>query len=353
MPKAKWEMIADLMYDYFQLEENFSRKDIEDIVVSYNLSDGTIRANTWKALFTHNVLSEISKDLYKLLPRVEVKKAPKTTNKNASKTLNIKKAYNQYYGQYVEEAVVAIINNKEIPNNITDYIFQDWEIDIMNEDAKAIANYLNSSTAEYVGRHTSSANCDIIADNREVELKYSKDNGTFYNTSVSYFDQFGLTPFKQYMFDYGVLSFLANYFGDKVYNNLSPVNANEGSKWVKENPELYEQLKEIEAKARDAYVTQVYNYLIEDSSRIEFFAKQMLTKESSGKHTPDLILIYHYNNDKIVTFTKDEVLAMTSGSMTRSGYTFKFPGFHTTIAWQNGTGLNNPTIRVYLDKKGE
>ena len=51
MPKAKWEMIADLMYDYFQLEENFSRKDIEDVVVAYNLSNGTIRANTWKALF--------------------------------------------------------------------------------------------------------------------------------------------------------------------------------------------------------------------------------------------------------------------------------------------------------------
>ena len=44
---------------------------------------------------------------------------------------------------------------------------------------------------------------------------------------------------------------------------------------------------------------------------------------------------------------------MSNSTMTRSGSTFKFNGFHTTIAWQNGTGLNNPTIRVYLDKKGK
>ena len=112
MSKAKWEMIADLMYDYFQLEENFSRKDIEDVVVAYNLSNGTIRSNIWKVLFTHNILFEISKDLYKLLPKVEVKKTPKTTNKNASKTLNIKKLV-PFIRHYIEENVLPIIDALE------------------------------------------------------------------------------------------------------------------------------------------------------------------------------------------------------------------------------------------------
>lgn len=353
MAKGKWEMIADLIYQHFGLNEDFGRDEIEGIAEAYGLSDGKIRANTWKALFTHKVLAEAPGNLYTLLPRViKEKKAPSRSTSTTGK-LDINKKDNQYYGQYIEEAVVAIINNQPIVNNVKDFIFQDWEIDIMNEDAAAIAAYLNATSAIYVGRKTSLASCDILADNKEIELKYSKDNGTYYNASITYFDQFGLTPFKQYMIDYGVLAFLATYFGDKVYKNISPVSAKEGSAWKEKNPEAYKRLVEIEAKARDAYVTQVYNYLIEDESRIKYFAQQMLTKETSGKHTPDSVIIYHYNTDKIVEFTKDEILAMAESSMTRSGYTFKFNGFHTTIAWQNNTGLNNPSIRVYLDRKGK
>lgn len=352
MAKAKWEQIADLIYQHFGLNEDFGRDEVEGIVEAYGLSTGKIRGNTWKALFTHKVLIETSDGLYALLPYT-IKEKKNSSKSMTSSQLNITKKNNQYYGQYIEEAVVAIINNQPIVNNVKDFTFQEWEIDIMNEDAAAIAAYLNASSAEYMGRKTSLASCDIIADNKEIELKYSTDNGTYYNTSVTYFDQFGLIPFKQYMIDYGVLSFLATYFGNKVYNNISPVSQKEGSAWRKENPEAYEQLIAIEAKARDAYVTQVFEYLTEDESRVKYFAQQMLTKESSGKHTPDSVIIYHHNTDELIEFTKDEILAMANSSMTRSGYTFKFNGFHTTIAWQNGTGLNNPTIRVYLDKKGK
>ena len=351
MAKAKWEMIADLIYTYFSLNEDFGRDEIEGIAELYNLSNGQIRSNTWKALFTHEVLTETPNGLLSLLPRKE--KAKRSTINSSGKTLNIHKADNQYYAQYIEEAVVAVIKNLSIPNNVKGYIFQPWEIDIMNEDAKAIAAYLNASTADYVGRQTSNQSCDVIADNKEIEIKYSKGNGTYYNTSVSYFDHYGLTPFKQFLMDYGVLDFLAESFGDKVYKNLSPVDQKESSQWRKENPQLYNQLKEIEAQAREAYAEYVFNHLIEDQSRIEYFARQMLTKETSGKHTPDLIIIYHYDTDEIIEFSKEEIMAMISDSISRSGYTFKFNGFHTTIAWQNGTGLNNPTIRVYLDKKGE
>jgi hypothetical protein len=352
MAKAKWEILADLIYTHFSLNEDFERDEIEGIAEIYGLSNGKIKSNTWKALFTHAVLTETSDGMFSLLPRKE--KAKKTSStKSSGNTLNIRKSNNQYYGQYIEEAVVAIINGLPIPNNIKNYAFQPWEIDLMNEDAKTIAAYLNASTASYVGRQTSNQSCDIIADGKEIELKYSKGNGTFYNTSISYFDCYGLTPFKQFLMDYGVLDFLAKFFGDKVYRNLSPVSQEESSEWRDANPYLYEQLQEIEATAREAYAEYVFNYLIEDNSRIEHFAYQMLTKETSGKHTPDSIIIYHYDSDKIVEFSKEEIMAMVSSSISRSGYTFKFNGFHTTIAWQNGTGLNNPTIRVYLDKKGK
>lgn len=352
MAKAKWELIADLIYQHFGLNEDFGREEIEGVVEACGLSTGKIRGNTWKALFTHNVLIEAQDGLYTLLPPAIKEK--KTSSKSTSGKLNITKKNNQYYAQYIEEAVVAIINNKPIENHVKDFNFQPWEIDIMNEDAVAIAAYINATSAEYMGRKTSLASCDIIADGKEIELKYSNNNGTYYNTSITYFDQFGLIPFKQYMIDYGVLSFLATHFGEKVYNNISPVDAKEGEAWRKANPEAYEHLINLEAEARKAYVNQVFNYLVEDESRIKFFAQQMLTKECSGKHTPDSVIIYHHKADELIEFTKNEILAMASNSITLSGdYTFKFDGFHTTIAWQNGTGLNNPTIRVYLDKKGE
>lgn len=355
MAKAKWEMIADVIYTHFSPNEDFGRDEIEEVVEICGLSNGKIRTNTWKALFTHEVLIETTNGLLTLLPKKEkTKKTSPEKEKSASNTLSIRKADNQYYGQYVEEAVVAIINNQSIPNNVKNYVFQPWEIDIMNEDAKEIAAYLNASTASYVGRQTSNQSCDLIADNKEIELKYSKGNGTFYNTSVSYFDCYGLTPFKDFLINYGVLNFLAQFFGDKVYKNLSPVSQDESSAWRETNPQLYEQLISIEAAAREAYSEYVFNYLISDSAHIEHFVHQMLTKETSGKHTPDLIIIYHYDTDKIVEFSKEEIMAMANSvsTVSRSGYTFNFNGFHTTIAWQNGTGLNNPTIRVYLDKKG-
>ena len=354
MAKAKWEMIADLIYTHFGLNEDFGRDEIEGVVEAYGLSGGKMRTNTWNALFTHEVLVETKNGLFSLLPKKEKVKNVTTKKKSSMENvLNIHKSNNQYYGQYVEEAVVAIINELPIPNNVKNYVFQPWEIAIMNEDAKEIAAYLNASTASYVGRQTSNQSCDLIADNKEIELKYSKGNGTYYNTSVSYFDYYGLTPFKDFLIQYGVLDFLAQFFGDKVYKNLSPISQDESSAWRKAYPELYEQLIAIEAAAREAYAEYVFNYLIADPSHIEHFVHQMLTKETSGKHTPDSIIIYHYDTDKIVEFSKEEIMAMTSNSsISRSGYTFKFNGFHTTIAWQNGTGLNNPTIRVYLDKKG-
>lgn len=351
MAKNKWEEIADIIYANFNINEEFSKDKVES-----HTEIGKIRSNTWNALINHEILVKASDDLFTLLPRKEKENKQKKSNtKDTNTTLSISKSKNQYYGQYFEEAVVSIINNQPIVNNIktNDHQFRQEEIDIMNDDAYNLSKYINAVSAKYVGRQTSSANCDIIADDKEIELKYSQSTGTYYNTSVSYFDQFGLISFKQYLKDYGVLSFLSQYFGDKVYDNLSPVSKEESSDWRKKNPQAYEELKIIEAKAREAYVTQVFDYLTKDKSRIKYFAQQMLTKEASGKHTPDSVIIYQYDTDKIIEFTKEEILAMNSDTMTRNGFTFKFNGFHTTVAWQNGTGLNNPTIRVYLDKKGK
>ena len=84
MAKAKWEQIADLIYQHFGVNEDFGRDEIEGIVEVYGLSTGKIRANTWQALFTHKVLTETPDGLYALLPRIQTEK--KTRSKSASKT---------------------------------------------------------------------------------------------------------------------------------------------------------------------------------------------------------------------------------------------------------------------------
>lgn len=55
---------------------------------------------------------------------------------------------------------------------------------------------------------------------------------------------------------------------------------------------------------------------------------------------PDLIqqLDLYSNNSYLV-----------NDNLALSGGTIKMYGVHFTIAWQNGTGLNNPTIRVFLE----
>lgn len=351
MAKSKWELIRDIAHKNFSLDELFDREEIEAVVELNGLITNKIHSKTWNALLTHNVLAEAENGLYKLMPY-----APKEKKSGATDTtkLSIAKGHNQYYAEYIERAVTALINNEPIPEQVVGFTFEEWEKAIMNEDAMAIVQYLNASKAEYVGRKTSSASCDIIADEKEIELKYSKSNSTYYNTSVTYFDQFGLIPFKKYLMDYGVLDFLAQYFGPEVYQNISPVSAEEGKLWSKANPELYKQLKALEAPARQAYVTQVFNYLNADPDRVRQYVRQMLTKETSGKHVPDAMIIYHHDDDTLIEFTKEEILAMSDNSseITRAqDYTFQFNGFHTTIAWQNGTGLNNPTIRVFFDRK--
>ena len=338
---------AEILLNSLQ-SDIFTKEECDLIIKDSGAIKGeTIAARTWNALFNNNILKDNQDGTFSFAPKKE-----KTVNqKNKSTTqLSISKSHSQYYAQYVEEAIVACINKEPIPNNVKNYNFDQWELDIMNEDAQNIADHIGGSAATYVGRQTSNANCDIIVDGKEIEIKYGKSNGTYSNTTMAYFNQFGLKPFKEYMKEYGVLKYLSQFFGDSVYDNDSPVSTKESSDWRKTHIKEYEELKKLESKAREAYVEDIFNYFMANTDKIKVFGSQMLSKEKSGKHIPDLILAYNYDLDSIIEFTKEEILNMSVETFVKKGkFTFSFPNFHVTIAWQNGTGLCNPTIRVFLD----
>lgn len=52
--------------------------------------------------------------------------------------MKIEKKNNQYYGQFIEEAINSIINQTEIKNN-TNFLFTNEEIEEMIQDARSIA----------------------------------------------------------------------------------------------------------------------------------------------------------------------------------------------------------------------
>ena len=80
------------------------------------------------------------------------------------------------------------------------------------------------------------------------------------------------------------------------------------------------------------------------------FIKNLITKEASNKSMPDRLIVFNHDTKWIREFNKQDILTcLVNDNLALSGGTIKMYGVHFTIAWQNGTGLNNPTIRVFLE----
>lgn len=265
--------------------------------------------------------------------------------------MKITKTNNQYYGKYFEQAVVAYINQIE-PINKTGFNFSIADIITINEDAKNVANYIDGVEAQWVGNETSNQSCDLIVDGKEIELKYSKTKGTYYNTTIEYFvNKFNLISYKEFMKETGVLLYLEKFFGDKVYKNISPVSQQESKDFRHNCPSEYKELKKLESISREKYVKYIYDYFSIHPENLGIFTENMLTKNESGKHIPDRMIIYSYDKDEIIEYDKDEIFSWARGIKIfniTGKFSLNFDKFKVTIAWQNGTGLNNPTIRIFI-----
>ena len=280
---------AEILLNSLQ-SDIFTKEECDLIIKDSGAIKGeTIATRTWNALFNNNILKDNQDGTFSFAPKKE-----KTVNqKNKSTTqLSISKSHSQYYAQYVEEAIVACINKEPIPNNVKNYNFDQWELDIMNEDAQNIANHIEGSAATYVGRQTSKANCDIIVDGKEIEIKYGKSNGTYSNTTMAYFNQFGLKPFKEYMKEYGVLKYLSQFFGDSVYDNDSPVSTKESSDWRKTHIKEYGEFDK-----------ETLEYLDDPKSSFIGHLTYLGNEEYYISHSP-LFTLFKYHKREFYTIEK-------------------------------------------------
>jgi len=267
--------------------------------------------------------------------------------------MKIAKKDNQHYSKYFEQAINSIINNEEIINN-TEKKFTIAEMKEMNNDAQLLVDFLNVKNSVYIGDKTSKENGDLLLDGKVTEIKYvSNDSkGTYYNTSVKYFENIGLPSFHDYLRDMGYLDFLLNLFPDMVkVDNSSPVTQAQSSIIRNQFKDVYEkEIKPREAAIRTKYVKDLYD-IIKDSKAIQTeIARHMISKETSGKEAPERLIAFEHESKKIFSVDRAELLeyGKTNTFELAKNYSFVFDHFRMTIAWQNGTGLNNPTIRVYL-----
>lgn len=264
--------------------------------------------------------------------------------------MKIAREHNQYYGRYIERGIANYANNLPI-QNYENFAFPIEHIETMNSDISIIANYLNSSNVRYIGNHTANEDGDLMVDGNIVELKYTDGSlGTYFNTSTEFIKHIGFNTFSEYLKSQGYYNDLSQLGVIVNVNNVSPVSIAISKDIRYNNPELYKQIINIEKDYRLRYVASLYEYLINNNEARLQFIKNLITKEASNKSMPDRPIVFNHNAKWIREFNRQDILTrLGNDNLILSGGTIKMYGVHFTIAWQNGTGLNNPTIRVFLE----
>ena len=266
------------------------------------------------------------------------------------------RAENQYYGKYRECCVVAYLNSSDVEYH-ENYTFTEEEKKTLFNEAKLIADFLGNHTATYLGNHTATESGDILLDTGDVvEIKtVSAGTGTYLNTSIHYFSKFGF-DFKKYMEDYGLYDAIEQNFGSMVKvsrKNNSPVSQTDSS-FIRHNyeSEWREKIVPIDETMRINFTQDIVNYFSQNSDKAYEFISDVLNKDTSStskKTSPDRLIVLNYKKGTVREIDlknfKDNI--STNIKITNKG--FVIGNVRIAISWQNGVGLNNPTIRAYLE----
>ena len=264
--------------------------------------------------------------------------------------MKIKREHNQYYARYIERGIADVANGLPI-TNYEQFNFPNADVATMNGDIQILNEYLNTANIEYIGNHTANADGDLLVDNEVVELKYTDGSlGTYFNTSTEYMRNINFPTYTEYLRAEGYFDAL-RAMGVEVSNtNVSPVSIDTSKHIRHEQAEMYANIVSIEKAHRIAYVAWLFDYLKNNTDARLQFIKDLITKQASNKSMPDRLIVFNHNTKWVREFTKSDILdCINNNTLKLSGGTIKMCGAHFTIAWQNGTGLNNPTIRVFLE----
>lgn len=261
------------------------------------------------------------------------------------------KANNQYYGKYTECCVVANLNGEDVVYNENYDKFTEKEKINMFNDGRIIAEYLGDHTATYCGNHTGTAAGDFILDNGEVvELKCvgSNSSGTYWNTSLHYFEKFGFN-IHNYMEEFKLYDALEKCFGDQFSisrKKASPVNKDISS-FIRDNykDDYKTYILPVDEEMRIQLTSDICDFFEKNPDKVYEFLNDSVQKGPKGK--PDRYIIYDYNRQTITEVDLDNLLD-GNVEIIKNDKGFRIGNLRFAIAWGNGSGLNNPVLRAYI-----
>ena len=267
------------------------------------------------------------------------------------------KANNQYFAEALETRIWEKLSNSDYGGTVL-YAFLKEELDELDTHAELIANRIKEdfseiNSIEYVGRYTGSESGDFIINGETIELKsVSTGSGTYYNTSMNYLNKLGCESYHSFLSEKGYIAFLQEQFPDKVnINALSPVSIKNSSIIRHQFPKVYEDIKVKEELLRVKYVSYLYDFLLKNPDKCSEFCYDMIHKGSNtSKSIPDRTYIHNYKTNKINVLTFKDIESLTNCSGIRNAGLSIVIGetFRVAIGWQNGNGLSNPTLRVFI-----
>ena len=313
------------------------------------------------------------------------------------KTKKKEKGDNQYYGAMYETILAEAISGEEVDAETLERQeqirreyreksgkdFSSQDIAKMKLEATQAAAALrkafpNIRNARVVGNHTKNEDGDLIVTSGDgnqhvVEVKHANGGlGTHLNTSANSIakildppvpgddmaafqaacgSRYEMLPsYSDFLRDSGYYAELdAILGGNKVhFDNASPLTESE-AKAVRSDVERHKRIEKTEIAYRHQYMQMMIAYM-QCTGQTEKVARQCLSKEISGKRTAEVLLATDTKTGQSKAIRMDDVLDQCDPSkIETSGSTIKFGGFHCTLSWQNGVGLYNPTLRVFLD----
>lgn len=260
----------------------------------------------------------------------------------------------QYFAMAIEETIDSLINNTEINysniEKISEVFTEENKEQFLIDATDIINNYFSTAKKSiYSGRSTKNAIADFVIDNQIVELKYvgGKGNGTYFNTSMSYCENLGFIPYNIYLRNNHILDELQSIVPHPIYQNMSPVSQSESHELRHsvniEHQRILEEVKFKEKEAREKYVKDFYNFLIQNDLIKQFYYDMINKYSKEGK--PDIIIVYNFNTKKHFAYSPSIVDSL---KISCKGNSIIINQIRATFAWQNGTPLNNPTIRVFF-----
>ena len=281
--------------------------------------------------------------------------------------MKIPKEYNEIYGGAFVECLAHLVN-PNIKHNVRYIINPILRNDLpeIKDDAKTLyknCTIIKNSKVRITQQNTKYDNCDLISEyNDTIEIKYVfSGKGTYYNTTMYYFyNELHYKSIRDFLLNYKYYDFLESKGLKPNRENSSPYNI-EKAKQIINNKYLYQEIIQKERYIRELYRNYILDMLNNSPKDKLNFVKDMITKKSSNKNNPDYIVVFNYRtkqHDVIPTsyltnkLHDAQISSVGSNSIIiePSGKdSLKIPQlFIVTLAWQNGTGLCNPTIRVFL-----